>query len=236
MRSKVIIQSPLLSRVENLVHAYSSRPHGDMRKEDVRSDFITRLGLDGSAVSKPKQIHGTTVACVDTRNFYPIVEDVDGLVSNGRSLSLISADCAPLLAVDPYTNILGVAHAGWKGTIGGIARNLIGMMVKQGANVPNICVSIGPCIGFSCYTVSSDRAEQFQKKYGVGDIVKKIDSAWHIDIAEANVRELCNAGVRKTNIDVINRCTSCNNNTLFSYRKDTDESYGEMVGVIGWKN
>ena len=65
---------------------------------------------------------------------------------------------------------------------------------------------------------------------------KKINDAWHIDIGQANVRELQGAGILEENIDLFDLCTSCNSKSLFSYRKDSQESYGEMVGIIGWKN
>lgn len=236
MKESKIFQSALFSDVDHLVHGYSSRSFGDMQNSEMRARFAESLDLDSTPLKKPKQVHGNKVAFVQEVDTNPVVQDVDGLVSNGRQLCVITADCVPMLAVDPKTRVIGAAHAGWKGTLGGIAKNLIDLMVEKGADTKRIRVSIGPHIGFCCYNVPFDRAQLFRKKYGTAGIVKQINDLWHIDIGEANVRELKGAGVLEKNIDVLDLCTSCNIDSFYSYRKDSQESYGEMVGIIGWKN
>ena len=236
MIETTIFQSSLLNKIENLAHGYSSRQHGDMQKMELRSAFANTLGLDGRTLIKPQQVHGNAIALVSRIGNDAIVKGVDGLVSQSRSLSIISADCIPMLAVDPKTRVLGAAHAGWQGTIDGIATNLITKMLEHGAVREEIRIAIGPRIGLSCYDVPFERAELFRKKYGARDIVKKLGDTWHIDIGKANVRALRLAGIPKHNIDVLPVCTSCNIDTLFSFRKDSQESYGEMVGIIGWRN
>ena len=236
MNKAKVFQSALLANVKHLVHGYSSRFDGDMQNPEMRTRFAVSLGLDGTTLSKPKQVHGNKVAFVHEIDTDLIVQGVDGLVSKGRSLCVITADCVPMLAVDPKSRVLGAAHAGWKGTIGGIAKNLIDMMVEKGADKKTVRVSIGPYIGLCCYNVPFDRAQQFRKKFGENGIVKKINDAWHIDIGQANVRDLQGVGILEENIDLFDLCTSCNSKSLFSYRKDSQESYGEMVGIIGWKN
>lgn len=236
MIEATIFRSSLLDKVENLAHGYSSRQHGDMQSApDNRASFATSIGLRGELLSKPQQNHTSGVVYVDM-NSGSMINRVDGLVSIQRPLCIISADCAPILAVDPTMHVIGVAHSGWQGTIDGIATNLIAKMVEHGASKKEIRVAIGPRIGLSCYDVPLERAKLFRDKYGARGIVKKFGEKWHIDIGEANVRELRSAGVPQMNIDVLPFCTSCDNNRLFSFRKDSDGSYGETVGVIGWKN
>ena len=163
MKKTEVFQSALLADVAHLVHGYSSRSFGDMQNSEMRARFAESLGLDSTPLKKPKQVHGNKVAFVHEIDTDSIVADVDGLVSNGRQLCVITADCVPMLAVDPKIRVIGAAHAGWKGTIGGIAKNLIDMMVEKGADTKRIRVSIGPYIGFGCYNVSFDRAQQFRK-------------------------------------------------------------------------
>lgn len=236
MKKAEVFQSALLAAVDHLVHGYSSRFDGDMQNPTMRARFAVSLGLDGTTLSKPEQVHGNKVAFVHEIDTDSIIQDVDGLVSNGRSLCVITADCVPMLAVDPKTRVLGAAHAGWQGTIDDIATNLITKMLEHGAVREEILIAIGPRIGLSCYDVPFERAELFRKKYGARDIVKKLGDTWHIDIGKANVRALRRAGIPKHNIDVLPVCTSCNIDSFYSYRKDSQKSYGEMVGIIGWKN
>lgn len=236
MKKSKIFQSALLASVKHLVCGYSSRSDGDMRNLTMRARFAASLGLDGTTLSKPQQVHGNKVAFIHEIDATPIVQGVDGLASNGSPLCVITADCVPILAVDPAARVLGVAHAGWKGTIGEIAKNLIDMMIDKGADKKRVRVSLGPHICLRCYNVSFDRAQLFQKKYGDFNVVKKIDDVWHIDIGEANVRELQGAGILEENIDLFDFCTSCNSKNLFSYRKDSEDLYGETMGIIGWNN
>jgi YfiH family protein len=166
------------------------------------------------------------------------VANVDGIVTNtGLPLAVISADCVPLLAVAPKAKLSGVAHAGWRGTIGNIAKNLIDTMVAHGADITDIKVAIGPAIGFECYNVGADRAKLFTDVFGTNaDIVVERAGTWFLHLAAANKKQLLDAGVSPEHIDQLAVCTSCHAEGLYSYRKNTDPQYGEIAGVIGFSS
>jgi len=143
------------------------------------------------------------------------------------------ADCVPILAVDPKAKIIGTAHAGWKGTLARIARELIGAMTNAGANIHTIYISIGPSIGMCCYNVTDDRAKAFQKQFGNNEkIAARIQGKWYLDIGYANYLQLLEAGIMKEHIDTSEACTSCQVAEFHSFRKDKKGTFGVQLGVI----
>lgn len=226
-------QSTLLGDIPHLRHGFSTRGLGDMRNEGVKESFLTLVGVSKDCVY-PQQVHGDGIALVKKEK--ESIAGVDGLVfvgDVGKALSVRSADCAPILAVDPVKNVLGVAHAGWKGTHKKISKKLIDTLKKQGSYPRDMYVSIGPHICKGCYTISKGRARLFSD-YIDPKALSYVDGQWHLNIGYLNYLQLCDAGVPSNHIDISSLCTSCQHDDFFSYRKDTKESFGEMVGVISF--
>jgi YfiH family protein len=217
--------STLLTQFKDIGHGFSSRSLGDMRDAGVREKFASLLSVISPLVMG-QQVHGNGVAHVDKTG--EKIPNVDGLVSCNASLGVVTADCIPLLLVDPVARVYGAAHSGWKGTLGGIATVMVKEMIASGAQVSDIRGLIGPHICMNCYTVPKDRADAFPK-----EVTKEIDGVWHLDIGACTLRKLLDAGLLPDHIDSDFPCTSCQNDMLFSYRKDSKERYGEIIGVIG---
>jgi hypothetical protein len=202
-----------------------------MRSPRTKQLFLEHIGLPMECVY-PEQIHGEGIAIITNQK--NVISGVDGLIVGDRhdvAVSVRTADCVPILAIDPSTHTIGVAHAGWRGTKKRIAKNLIESMEKEGADINSILVSIGPHIGACCYSVPEERAWGFLEYAQVA--LKKKDT-WYLDNGLANYLQLVNVGVKPEHIDVSTLCTSCKNDEFFSYRKDTKETFGEMVSVIGF--
>ncbi|MBI5620283.1 polyphenol oxidase family protein [Candidatus Gottesmanbacteria bacterium] len=214
-------QSTLLLQLEGITHGFSSRHAGDMRHEEKnRTRFTTMLGLSQSP----------TFALQTHSSFVP----GDGLVSNTYPVAIYTADCMPILLADPEKKVFAAVHAGWKGTLGGIIGNAVDEMVKLGASPVGIYAALGPHIGLCCYGVPEDRVGMFKDRFGRDEkMATRIDGRWHLDIGWANYRQLLGAGVTADHIDAPPTCTSCQNDTFFSYRRDSQETYGEMMAVIG---
>lgn len=233
-------QSTLLNKIPNLVHAFSSRRLNDMRDEKNRKSFLATLGLKRKILVQPEQVHGGEVSTVSYARSDGIINDADGLVSKiGNSTLLLgvrTADCLPILAVDPIEKIIGVAHAGWRGTLAGISISLIDTFIKVGSKPKNIFVVIGPHIGMCCYDVPEERAKRFRSIFeNDPKAVSQIQDRWYIDIGYLNYKQLLVQGVTPEHIDASPTCTSCQHDEFFSYRKDTKETFGEMMGVIGFQ-
>lgn len=213
-----------------------------MRNSQDREKFLETLGLKNENLVMGEQIHGVRIARVKDSNKKSVLIGIDGLVSKGtdflqgvplQSLGVTFADCVPLLAVDPKAHIIGTAHAGWKGTLAGIARELVTTMEKAGAKIPNVYVSVGPHIGMCCYNVLEDRAQAFIKQFGNNEkIATRIQGAWQLDIGYANYELLLESGIIKEHIDAPIMCTSCQVDQFNSFRKDPKDRFGVQMGVI----
>lgn len=224
-----MIQSKLLQTVPSLHHGFSTRAMGDMKKDlAARKRFLEIVGIYGD-VAIPEQIHGTVVSTAYGS------KGSDGLVGQGP-MGIFSADCVPIFFVDPKVRVVSAVHAGWRGTLGKIAKNAIQKMQEAGATAPNILTWIGPHIGMCCYSIDEVRAKRFIAAFGQDPkMASVIENSWHLDLGYANYRQLIESGIQSKNIDFALTCTSCQHDDFFSYRKDTKETFGEMMGVIGWK-
>ncbi len=230
-------QSAKLSKIPGLTHGFSSRAMGDGRLDSTKVLICDALSCDVASLAQSRQVHSDRVQTIGTET-RAIVPDVDGLITtktSHKTLSVRVADCAPILLVDPTTHITAAVHAGWKGTAGAIVKHAVEEMVAQGAHPNDIVATIGPHIGMCCYVVPKERAEYFSAMYpNDAKAVALVGNDWYIDIGWINVRQLIDAGIPEAHIDAPALCTSCTIEEFFSYRKDTKESFGEMLGVIGW--
>lgn len=162
--------------------------------------------------------------------------DVDGLVTDEKGLALFTfyADCVPLFFLDPKKQVIGVAHGGWRGTVGKIAKNMIETMKETYQSSPeDILVAVGPSVGSCCYEVGRDVYEQFNESFKeISTILKEKDKdKWTLDLWEANKIVIEESGVPLSNITMGKMCTSCNNHKFFSYRKE-DGKTGRMSATI----
>lgn len=231
-----VYQSTLLSSVPGLVHGYSTRSSGDARDAVNARAIVRRVTGTDKPLVRAQQIHGNGIAVVDASSPLSIA-GVDGLVSQSADilLEVHVADCVPVLLVDPEARIVSVVHAGWKGTLSHITRNALNRMIELGAVLSRIRASIGPHIGRCCYTVPEDRATQFFAAFGSDpNIIAKDNDTWHLDVGSANRSELLQVGVTPDHIDSPVVCTSCQVDIFYSYRKDSSETFGEIIGVIGF--
>lgn len=232
-------ESSLLKKL-GIFHEYSDRHVGDVTKQRDLTMLLKRMNLMSEETICCEQTHGGIVRRVTSGDRGKEIVKCDGLVYKDDStyptaLRLRVADCVPILAVDPLARIIGLAHAGWRGTINGIAKNFIKTMEEAGAKKNNIYISIGPHIGMCCYTVLEDRANAFEKRFGKNEkIVMKTKGSWYVDLGYANYQELIEDGIMKKHIDMPVMCTSCNVDDFFSYRKETKETFGEQIAIIGF--
>lgn len=149
-------------------------------------------------------------------------QDVDGLVTDraGVVLATFFADCVPLYFLDARQRVIGLAHAGWRGTVGRIGKKMIDMMTAEyGCKRENIIAAIGPSICADCYEVSEDVAVQFEAEFG-NTVLRtgKQPGKYQLDLWKANAEVLLHAGLTPAQIEVTDICTCCNPSLLFSHR------------------
>lgn len=148
--------------------------------------------------------------------------DVDGLITDepGIVLSTFYADCVPLYFVDTKRRVIGLAHSGWRGTVGRIGDKMLHMMQEEyGCQLEDILAAIGPSICRDCYEVSEDVANIFRKEFGETVLTAgKASGKYQLDLWMANELILGQAGLSAKQITVTDICTCCNPALLFSHR------------------
>src|SRR5207248_5049020 len=148
----------------------------------------------------------------------------DALLSDapGRIVGVKTADCVPILLADERHRAVAAVHAGWRGTASGIVQKTIAAMAARWNTRPaDLHAAIGPAIGACCYEVGPEVAVQFT---GVAERA-------HIDLAEANRRELLAAGVDPTHIWTAGLCTFCHADQFHSFRRDP-EAAARLISFI----
>lgn len=123
------------------------------------------MGVAPGDLCTVKQVHGTAVHVAQNPSPGPSTIEADALVTDqpGLAIGVLSADCAPVLAVDPIKGVIGAAHAGWRGALAGVIEAMVERMVDLGAQADRIAAAIGACIAKPSYEVGPDMLAAFER-------------------------------------------------------------------------
>lgn len=207
-----------------------------------RRRLARALGFDLSRVAIAGQVHGARVSRVSSESLNSRgsahIPGVDGMIAaeSGLGLLMTFADCVPVLLYDSRHKAIGLAHAGWRGTVTGVAPATVHNMISQfGSRSEEIVVGIGPSIGPCCYEVGEDVMDAARQALGNMDGLAFRNGAgrWRLDLWEANRRLLVQAGVSSSGIEVAGVCTACHTGEFFSYRGLGGRTgrFGVLVGL-----
>lgn len=159
-------------------------------------------------------------------------EDTDALIcfQPGIRIGVRTADCVPIVFYAPDINGIGVAHAGWRGTLGGIAGNVIDCLTGRGADPACIKVSFGASISAENYEVSQALADKFAEA-GLKECVSYpggVGRRPHLDLQHANIIQILLKGIKQSNIKISTDCTfssTLDNSPIYrSYRRDPENA------------
>ena len=154
------------------------------------------------------------------------LEETDSLVTDIPSVCLVVlvADCLPLLFYDTKKNIIGAAHAGWRGTVRCVTQNTVRVLRERFGSVPqDILVGMGPCIGPCCYEVGEDVISEVNEiSVGKEGFINKRtpDGRGYLDLWKSNESQLLQMGIPEENIESSGLCTYCNHSSFFSHRHE----------------
>jgi YfiH family protein len=189
-----------------------------------------------------RQVHSTLIHVArqedgpyETEEGRAILEG-DGLMTAlpGVPLGIQTADCVPVMVIDSEQRIVAVVHAGWRGTVAGIAAAAMTKMVEEfGSRPADLIAAVGPSIGPCCYTVGDEVRKAFRERYPYAEQLFLQD---RLDLWEANRLQLLNAGVGEKNIAVVGECTgfaltASGERKYFSHRIDQGIT-GRMMSVV----
>lgn len=166
--------------------------------------------------------------------------DVDGLITNlpGTTLTTFYADCVPLFFLDPENRAIGLAHSGWRGTVGKIGEKMVWSMKETfGTKPEKLYVGIGPSICQDCYEVSQDVADQFMEAFPDHQkdqslLYETNQGKYQLNLWRANELVLMEAGILKEHLSFPGICTCCNPEFLFSHRASQGKR-GNLCAFLG---
>lgn len=211
--------------------------------DDDRADVRTNRRRAVDAVAKGAklvtlhQVHSSTALSI-TRAFADDARpEADAMATDrpGLALGILTADCAPILLADVEAQVIGAAHAGWKGAMTGVARSVVEEMETLGAERDRIVAAIGPCIGRGSYEIDDDFRKRFEAIDPENEQFFRTGAPGHhyFDLEAYVAAWLAYAGVRT--VETLGLDTYANEDRFFSYRRAThrgESDYGRQVSII----
>jgi len=256
----------LFKPFEHILTIVSSRPGGVSAKpyeslnlalsvgDDADAVMTNRallyeaIGVDVDAVTIAQLVQGTHIEIVKSSSRGMEAAErakcfvgTDGLITNipNAPLSILIADCAALSFFDPKRNVIGLGHAGWRGTAGGIARKMVeAMNAAFDCHPADLLVGISPSIGPCCYQVRDDVVQAFHEAFpGQSDtlFVPQPDGSTHLDMWTALTCQLQASGVQQEHIELAGICTACHTDLFYSNRAERGET-GRFTGMIALRS
>lgn len=231
-----------------------------VRNRGLFAEAIT--GNSGTPVVTVGQFHSNLVVRVGRADAErKQVRKADGLMTDetGVLLAILTADCIPVLVADRKRRVVAAFHAGWRGTVKRIVESGVGRMrMEFGSRPEDLVAAIGPGVGACCYAVGEEVLSHFESQFTyAGELFREVydpDSVRmkypllfltqrapghssagfgiHLDLIEANRRQLLSAGVKPKAIRLIGGCTSCQRTLFFSHRASHGRA-GRMMAAIG---
>jgi len=209
------------------------------RVRENRRRVLRMADIPATTLLTAHQIHSPDVLVVEDEWHDGPRPKVDALVTTRANMAIAasSADCVPILFADPEARIVGAAHAGWRGAVGGVLQATVKQMCALGARPERIRAGIGPCIGPASYEVGPEFPAPFLAQNPANArFFRPAQRAGHhmFDLESYVAAEL--AALKLAEIEVAHRDTCAEAETFFSYRRSVlrkESDYGRHVSVIG---
>lgn len=201
-----------------------------------RTRVANHMGASFEQLAGVHQIHSADVLVVNERQTSRPKADALVTTSPDLVISVLTADCQPILLADKRAGVIAAVHAGWKGAQSGIIENTVATMVGQGATRANIAAVIGPCISQSSYEVGSDFRERFISTEPYSDQFFDdvgVQGKFLFDLAGYGLSKLEQSGIGDA--EWTGQCTYLDAANFYSYRRATHKNeadYGRLISVI----
>jgi len=244
-----------LDAVPGLVHGFYGRrgghsrgPWASLNLSEKVGDDIDDVGRNWSDLGRSlgairlvqmDQVHGATVRIVTARgDVRSRAGECDGLVTRepGVGLVVMTADCVPILLVAPAHRVAMALHAGWRGTVAGIAAAALAT-AREAFGIPaeEWLVALGPAIDGCCYEVTAEIGDELTRKWGaMPDAWQPSGHRGQLDLRLANMRILARHGVPVDRIWRTGSCTACADARYFSHRRSGGRT-GRQASLIGFR-
>lgn len=195
-----------------------------------RLEILVHMGITNGTIVIPYQTHSCNIEILTKANAGDVFNNVDAIITNEKNIVIgtLSADCVPILIVDPIKGVIACVHAGWKGTAAEIGKKTIAKMNESfGCQPQNMIAGIGPSISQENYEVGYE----VSKHFGDDCLIDAPNNKKCVDLWKENKNQLIAAGLLAANIETSGRCTYKEINTFYSARRETI-STGRMGSFI----
>lgn len=220
--NKFYIKSTKFSRIKNIIHAFSTSFSKDLTLKENRDLFLKKINISNKRLIIMNQEHTNNIIYINDANINNKLTNIDAIFCRNHNfiLGVKTADCLPILFFDKKEKIIGVAHAGWKGTQRRIAQKSIKLILEKGGTIKNLVIAFGPCINTCCYNVDKKRALMFMQEFGQDkNIILERDNKYFFNLPRANYIQLIDLGIKQEQISVFPFCTFCQDKLFFSFRR-----------------
>jgi YfiH family protein len=222
---------PALSAIPGLVHGFERRGPADVPETAHGARLRVAAALAGSGrLLFLRQVHGASVAEAPWEGMPEADAALAGLP--GSLLGIQTADCLPVLLVDPGRRFVAAAHAGWRGTAAGVTARAVAALVARGSRPEDLVAALGPAIGACCYEVGDEVREAYGPA-GAPFFRPGPAGRSRLDLRAANARQLAEAGLRPDALHHVADCTRCRADLYHSWRRD-GRAAGRMISFVGF--
>ncbi|REG35746.1 hypothetical protein ATI61_102114 [Archangium gephyra] len=212
---------------------------GDLRErvEENHRRLAVMAGAALEALHTVKQVHGDRVveagAGEGTGALRPPEGEADALWTERPEhwVAVGTADCVPVLLVDPDGRRVAAVHSGWRGTEARIVARAVESLVARGSRPERLLAAVGPSIQRCCYVVSEDLGQRFTAGFGP-EVVVREGADVRLDLARAVRDTLLGAGLKAAQVDVLPHCTACDADRFFSHRRDAGRTGRHLNFVV----
>lgn len=212
---------------------------GDERERVLENHrrLAAAAGAPLGALCRVSQVHGDRV--LEARGgegadaLRPVEGEADALWTEapGTWVAVGTADCVPVLLVDPDGRRVAAVHSGWRGTDADISARAVEALVAKGARPERLMAAVGPSIQRCCYEVSAELAERFRARFGA-EVVEAAGASVRLDLTRAVRLTLVRAGLKPAHVDVLPACTACEPARFFSHRRDAGRTGRHLNYVL----
>lgn len=214
---------------------------GDDREHVIenRRRIFEQMGRPVESIFDVWQVHSTRVICTrEPRPLESFHQEADAILTDNPQVTLFMrfADCVPVFVCDPQRQVVGIVHAGWKGTVHQILKETLQRMVDQyGSKPENILAGIGPSICQKHYEVGDEVIREVVQAYGsdASGLLLYREGRAALDLWAANRLTLERAGVEPEHIEISGLCTYENQQDWFSHRGEHGKTgrFGALLGL-----
>lgn len=219
---------------QNLYIGISGKKDGSMKNSlENRLLFFKNHNLDNKIIVSAGLVHKNRVVIIDDIDKNELITNCDALITNKNKylLTITVADCLPIYFYDNNKKVIALAHAGWRGVLSEIAKEIVDVFVNHyGSSLGDIEVFVGPHIKDCHFEIKDDVSSQFK----ASDFIIR-DKKTYVNLSELVKSQLLKLNINIDNINISDECTYCLNNKYFSYRRDNPQELETMIAYIGLK-